>query len=373
MPDKSAIIQRALDLGFDDIGFTTADPFDSQREVLRQREESYAWIAEKGLDLVGGTDPGKLYPGARSIIVLLENYFRRAFPPSLEGKFGRCYLDDDRVTKEDLALRIRAFIDFLRRSGIDPKVSSSLPHRIAAARAGLGTFGKNCLLYSRRVARQSSWVLPIAILVDREFPPDEPRIEVGCPDWCRNACITACPTGALKGPRHLEPRLCISYLSYYGQGITPLELREPMGIWVYGCDRCQEVCPRNRPWMSQDLPVNSRAAALVEDLQLARLLHMNGEYFKARVWPRMFYMPPGEIWRWQMNAARAIGNSLDPAYVPDLARSLRENPDPRVRGMAAWALGRIGGPEAGKVLESALGMDQGQAGEEILRALERVK
>lgn len=371
MLSRAEVIEKALELGFDDAGVTTADPFESQREVLRAREESYAWTAAKGLDLLAGTDPGSAFGWARSIVVLLENYCRQSFPPSLTGKFGRCYLADDRATKDGLYLRVKAFREFLRRGGIESKSPMNVSHRLSAARAGLGTFGKNCLLYSNRAARRSSWVLPLVFLVDREFPTDAPTMEVGCPEWCRNACITACPTGALKGPRHLDPRLCISYLSYYGPGINPPELREPMGTWVYGCDRCQEVCPRNAPWMSQDLPLSERAAARVEDFQLTRLLHMDGDYFTARVWPHMFYMPPAEIWRWQMNAARAMGNSLDRAYIPDLARSLRENPDERVRGMSAWALGRIGGPKAREALERARAAGEGLAGEEVRQALDR--
>lgn len=372
MASRSELIERAFELGFDDIGFTTAEPFVSQREILMAREQSYSWAAGRGLDLVKGTDPGNVYSGARSIIVLIENYYRLSFPPSLEGKFGRCYLDDDRVTKDRLTLRLKAFRDYLRQAGIESKVPFNIPHRPAAARAGLGSCGKNSLLYSKRAARRSSWILPLAILVDREFAPDEPCAQEACPGWCKNACIAACPTGALKGPRHLDPRLCISYLSYYGEGITPPELREAMGIWVYGCDRCQEVCPRNRAWMSQDLPVNERAAALEQDFQLPRLLHMDSQYFSARVWPRMFYMPPAEIWRWQMNAARAMGNSLDPVYIPDLASALREATDHRVREMAAWALGRIGGPKALKVLERALPAEDGPVRLEVLRALEAI-
>ena len=122
----------------------------------------------------------------------------------MEKYFGRCYLDDDRMTKDRLAKRIKTFRNFLRENGIDSRVPFNLPHRLAAARAGMGTFGKNCLLYSNKVVRQGSWILPIAVVVDHEFSPDEPTLEVGCPDWCKNVCIIACPTGALKGLRKLS-------------------------------------------------------------------------------------------------------------------------------------------------------------------------
>ena len=101
-----------------------------------------------------------------------------------------------------------------------------------------------------------------------EYSPDEPDIAIGCPDWCRNACVAACPTRALKGGGKIDPRRCISFLTYYGEGLTPLELREPMGMYVYGCDRCQNVCPRNIPWMAGEKPQNPRVSAKAANFDL---------------------------------------------------------------------------------------------------------
>jgi epoxyqueuosine reductase len=371
MITKNQIIEKSRECGFADIGFTTAEPFPEQRALLQERRESYEWAYKSGLDLTAGTDPKNILPDARSIIVLMEVYFREAYPQSLERHFGRCYLDDDRVTKDRLAQRIKAFRSFLRDEGIQTQVPFHLPHRVAAARAGLGTFGKNCLFYSRREAARGSWVLPIAVVVNREFEPDEPTLTVGCPDWCRNACLTACPTGALKGPRHIDPRRCISYLTYFGQGLTPPDLREPMGLWVYGCDHCQNVCPRNAPWLARDLPLNQKVAGMVEDFQLEKLLAMDAAWFKTRIWPHMFYMSEADLWRWQMNAARVMGNTRDDRFVPELIRAFSENGDERVRAMAAWSLGRIGGPLAKKALEADLPQTEGIIRDEILSALER--
>ena len=351
MLTKNDIIEKAFELGFADAGFTTAEPFEKHRELLVECGEEYAWAEKVGLALLDGSDPRKVHPEAKSIIVLVESYFRGSYPPAIERNFGRCYLDDDRVTKDGLALRIKAFRSFLRENGIDSKVPFNLPHRAAAVRAGLGGTGRNCLFYSRNAARKSSWVLPFTVTVDREFAPDTPSAGLDCPEWCRNACISACPTRALKGNCRVDPRKCISFLSYFGRGITPLELREPMGMYVYGCDRCQEVCPRNAPWLAQELPVNAKVAAKAEFFDLQKLLHMDRDYFTAHIWPHMFYMSPDDIWRWKMNVARVMGNSTDEKYTGDLGRAFRENDDPRVRGMAAWALGKIGGHGAKSLLE----------------------
>lgn len=361
---------KAQELGFADIGFTTAEPFDSQRQILIERQEGYAWALKAGLDLVAGTDPQSVLPGARSIIVLLDAYFIQANPRGMEPFFGRCYLDDDRVTKDGLAVRIKAFRDYLGQQGIKAKIPFNVPHRLAAARAGLGNFGKNCLFYSNKVARKSSWVLPIAVVVDKGFTPGQSTLEVGCPDWCKNVCLTACPTGALRGPRKIDPRRCISFLTYYGQGLTPRELREPMGLWVYGCDRCQNVCPRNAPWLAADLPQNQRVADKAPAFELAKLLHMDAQYFEQRIWPHMFYMTAKDLWRWKMNVARVMGNTQDPLYVPELIQAFHREEDERVRGMCAWSLGRIGGPQARGVLESARASNQGLVAQEVDWALE---
>lgn len=352
MLKKEEIVKHALEIGFDDIGFTTAEVFESQRDLLSQRQEYYAWAAEKGLDLINGLDPRHHLYEAKSIIVLLDNYYRSAFPASLLGHFGRCYLDDDRITRDGLAQKVKAFRNFLREKGINSKVPFDIPHRLSAARAGLGTFGKNCMFYASRTARQSSWVLPIAIIVDYEFEADEASINIDCPPWCKNACIAACPTGALSGRGTINPQKCISYLTYYGDEITPEKLREPMGRWVYGCDRCQNVCPRNEAWLAQELPLNESVLAKKDAFELRSLLHMDREYYSTKIWPHMFYMPLEKMWKWKMNVARAMGNTKDITYISDLQKAFNEHEDERVRAMIIWAINKLGGDSAVEILQN---------------------
>ncbi|MFH2121085.1 MAG: hypothetical protein ABIJ25_11915 [Pseudomonadota bacterium] len=84
MVGKKEVIENALECGFEDTGFTTAAPFETQRAYLEERREDYEWAIRSGLDLIAGTDPKSIFPEAKSIIVIMEAYFREAFPPSLE-------------------------------------------------------------------------------------------------------------------------------------------------------------------------------------------------------------------------------------------------------------------------------------------------
>jgi epoxyqueuosine reductase len=151
--------------------------------------------------------------------------------------------------------------------------------------------------------------------------------------------------------------------------MTPDDLREPMGMWVYGCDRCQNVCPRNQAWSTAPLPPNEKVFARADDFDLSRLLAMDARFFRERIWPHMFYMPEDDLWRWHMNVARAMGNSGDPKYIPDLVSAIQENRDPRVRGMAAWALGRMSGGRMRPFLESRRAGEVDSVKEEIEHAI----
>jgi len=371
MLTKNAIIEKACELGFDEIGFTTAEPFELQHEVLEERQEEYAHLM-RGTDLKGGTVPKNKMPGAKSILVLVDMLLKESFDPRMEAHFGRFYIDEDRIFQKEMVLQGQNFVKFLQEDGMEAMISHDLPHRACAARAGIGNVGKNCIMYSSKPGFENSWIILTAILVDREYEPDESKDEkeFDCPDWCRNTCIISCPTHALKGPRNLDPRLCISNLSYLSREITPLELREPMGLWVYGCDRCQNVCPRNDAWRTKEKAVNQRVATKTPDFELTKLLHMDENYFKNKVWPHFYYIPSKHLWLWKMNVARVMGNTHDQKYVSELIRAFKENEDERVKGMIAWALGQLGGVSARNALEDYQKGSEGLVQAEINQALE---
>ncbi|MFH1092184.1 MAG: 4Fe-4S double cluster binding domain-containing protein [Pseudomonadota bacterium] len=369
MNKKQLLVEKALELGFEDAGFTGVEPFDLYLQEIDSRPEMYAWAMTEQFNVRRGAEPAKKHPWARSILVLIRNYHRQGFPPQLIGKIGRCYLVDERQEKKEEHRRMVDYLHFLKSEGLQYYVDGELPARMAAARAGVVTYGRNNFVFAKRGLLRASWLESIPILLDAEVEPDEPSIELGCPSWCKNACIAACPTHALYAPKKMNPHKCIAYNSYYGGGLTPLELREPMGTWVYGCDRCQEVCPRNQAWMHQDLPENIPLKQRAGDFTLETLLTMDQDHYVNRVWPLAFYISRKNRAKWQMNAARALGNLGDRGQTPLLIRSLSGNENETVRAMCAWALGKLGGDKARSALEAARRREQGLIREEIELAL----
>jgi epoxyqueuosine reductase len=116
--------------------------------------------------------------------------------------------------------------------------------------------------------------------------------------------------------------------------------------------------------------VNQKTAGMVEAFRLERLLHMDKAYFTAQIWPHMFYMSDADLWRWKANVARAMGNTRDEVYVPELVKAFQESDDERTVAMIAWALGRIGGAAAKAALKAFLSGSSAPVREEILADLE---
>jgi epoxyqueuosine reductase len=368
---KERLRDKALELGFEDAGFTGTDPLDLYITELSTRPaKMYGWAQTDSFNVLRGANFKEKHPWARSLLVLIRNYHRRAFPPELIGTFGRCYQVDERKEKGLEHKRLMDFFAFLKGEGVRFWFEEELPARMSAARAGLVTYGGNCFVYARKSMKGASWLESIPLILDAPIEPDAPSIELGCPSWCKNACVAACPTGALYAPLKMNPRLCIAFNSYYGDGLTPLPLREPMSTWVYGCDRCQQVCPRNQPWMNQTLPENPALQARAPDFALTTLLTMSDDHYHNKVWPLMFYISRKKKSKWQMNAARALGNLGDKGNVPVLIAAMKESPSEEVRAMCAWALGRLAGRQAREALEAGRTTEEGATKSEIEQALE---
>jgi epoxyqueuosine reductase len=341
-----AVREKAIELGFDLVGFARAERFEPERALIledlaRGHMEGMAWITADRIKLA--CEPEALLPGARTIVGLGTSYGQSgAHPPTssraggLRGRvaryaWGRDYHDVVGRRLRELAAAIvhvagvgthcRVFVD-----------TGPLVERAAAERAGLGFVGKNtCLL----TGRYGSYVVLSAVVTTAALEPD-PFVARDCGS-CR-ACLDACPTGALVEQGQLDARRCISSLTIEHRGFIPAELRSLMGDWVFGCDVCQEVCPWNRARSRAHHPELSSEAGAGESLDLIELIEMDDATFRARFrgTPLMRAKRGGLL----RNAVIALGNKGDRSAIPALTMAL-EDADPLVRGHAAWALSRI--------------------------------
>ncbi len=209
--------------------------------------------------------------------------------------------------------------------------SAPLAERDFGWLAGLGWIGKNTMLISPQAG---SFFFLSALLTSVELPADMP-LEVDHCGTC-TACLDACPTDAFPEPRVLDATKCIATLTIEDRGPVPAELRDGLGSWVFGCDVCQDVCPWNR-----HAPLVEERAFMARDgeptLPLADLLTLDPQGFRERF--RGSPILRAKRHGLARSAAIALGNTPDPEAAEALAAALAD-PEPVVRGAAAWALGR---------------------------------
>jgi epoxyqueuosine reductase len=202
--------------------------------------------------------------------------------------------------------------------------------REGAARAGVGFYGKNTLLITRR---HGSWVVLGTVVTTAEIERSAP-LDLDCGSCTR--CIDACPTGALDDPGVLDSTKCLSYWSQ-APGAVPAEYREEMGSYVYGCDICQDVCPWNRG--TEKRRVGARIPEDAEPVvSLVDWLEATDDDLRAR-YDRL-YFPRNDPRYLRRNALIAAGNAGDAALLPAVKR-WSESDDSLLREHAEWALGRL--------------------------------
>jgi epoxyqueuosine reductase len=263
------IRQKAFELGFDDCGFASAEELSADIPLLEQwlGEGMHANMHYMANHFEKRTNPSRLVEGAKSVIVLLSNYYPKEKPKYSDSPIIARYAygqDYHHVIKDKLKL----LFDYIK-TDLYPELegrcfvdSAPVLERSLAVKAGLGWIGKNTNLIHKRLG---SYVFISELIVNLDLPSGEP-IKEACGGCIR--CMDACPTNALIAPRKLDARKCISYLTIENKDAIPEEFKGKMENRVFGCDICQEACPwtwKSRPHSVQELFPNPKILTLSSD------------------------------------------------------------------------------------------------------------
>lgn len=348
LPDLANLAQSIKDwgreLGFQQVGIAGVDL--QEHEAYLQRWLAAGHQGEMDYMAAHGSKrsrPAELVPGTLRVISLRMDYLpgdtrmseRLAEPEKAyvsRYALGRDYHKLIRKRLQHLAERIQEVIGpFGYRAFVD---SAPVLEKALAEQAGLGWIGKNTLLLNRKAG---SWFFLGELFVDLPLPVDEPHAGEHC-GRC-TACLDICPTAAFVGPRQLDARRCISYLTIELKGSIPEELRPLIGNRVFGCDDCQIVCPWNR-FARPSAEGDFQPRHGLDNATLAELFLWTEEQFLSRTEGSPLRRAGYE--RWLRNLAVGLGNAPSTIVVLEALKARRDDPSALVREHVAWALRRHG-------------------------------
>lgn len=273
MSTKEVLRSLLTDAGAAAVGFAEAAPVSEHEERIYRTflaEGRQAGMTYLARNAALRSDPRTLLEGARTVISLAFSYWPgkevAIKAPVALYALGRDYHKALRTALRPVCREIESHYDCQTRICVD---SAPLAERYWAWKAGLGVNGLNgCLI----VPGVGSFVVLAEILTTLEIESDKPA-ESDCGRCGR--CLKACPTGALCH-NGVDARKCISYLTIEHKGDWP-EGTDGYGS-LFGCDRCQTVCPHNRnPAPARLTDFSPRQAVL--DLTARRCLKLTDEEF----------------------------------------------------------------------------------------------
>jgi epoxyqueuosine reductase len=334
---KEKIKAKSRQLGFILAGVTLPDPPPHYSTFER-------WLAEghHGAMAYLATDrsrarrakPREILPECKSILVLATPYSAHLSEKRDDhGQIASYAIAND--YHDILPPRMQELVVFIERQVGHPVANrwytdtGPILERDLAQRAGLGWIGKNtCLIHPQK----GSYFLLSEIFLELELEPDAPFVTDHCGTCTR--CIQACPTRCILPNRTIDARRCISYLTIELKDDIPVEVRDKIGDWVFGCDICQDVCPWNRFAGEGDpaFETNTPLPPLTEELALtpqAFNQRFKGSPIKRA--KRRGYL---------RNVAVALGNTGDMHALPILQNAINDE-EAIIHEHAQWAIEQI--------------------------------
>lgn len=239
------------EIGLDIIEVTDSKPLIEYKDYLRKRIENNENVEFEESDINKRINPKLSFESVKSIIVVAISY-NTGYTRKLENKnklygklstisFGVDYHKVLNDKMEILANRLKEIdSNFEYRRVVD---TGPLLEKAIAKKAGIGWQGKNTLIINNKYGSKISIGYLLTNIEFEMFEENKKILDYNDCGDCK-ICISACPTKALNGDYTMNSKKCISYLTQTKNTI-PYDLRDKMGIQVYGCDICQSVCPHN--------------------------------------------------------------------------------------------------------------------------------
>jgi epoxyqueuosine reductase len=324
------LARLAEELGLDAVGAAPAGPYEETERHIHERR-ARGLFADMRFTMARpevSCHPETLLAGARTVVSAALCYWADGEePPPGHGRLPR-------YTWWDAYAALRERLDEVgRRLGGEYRVlvdANQHVDREAAARSGVGFYGKNTMVITRRFG---SWVVLGTLVTTAELEPTPP-LDADCGSC--TLCIDACPTDALDEPGVLDATRCLSYWTQ-SSGPFPEEYREALGDRVYGCDICQDVCPWNRGVEKRRAGTGPGPHA-EPHVSLVDWLRTDQDELRLR-YDRLFV--PRNDGRWlRRNALVAAGN-VGGAEERDAVAGYLDDDDEMLREHAAWALARL--------------------------------
>jgi epoxyqueuosine reductase len=328
----SQLKEHALSHGIDLIGITSAKPF-----VRQGREQEII-------------DPKEMLPDAQAVIVTAfhMNEAIGGFPIDKDPPRGRFSQYSVRAFSPLEDYHIGIIQGFLEKHGYEavPNQDEWIPMKLAAARAGLGKYGKNAVILTEEYG---SYVMFATVVTNAPLVFEDMYLYASDCGTC-DLCLKSCPTGAIYEPYKINRRQCIT--EWLWGTFAPIDLREKQENRLFGCEECTQVCPRNKKFAPREAyPVK------IDDVsstpELIPLVTGSEEYYRKNI--ASFPLRAG-VDAIRGNVIIALGNIQTKEAIDPLCRTI-EDPNPQIRAYSAWSLGRIGSAKAQRGLENALKME----------------
>ena len=341
---RASYLSFSTELGIDALGIVPAgrmQTFDIYTATIRRGVPAQLSYLEKNAHR--RAEVSFVQSSAKTVICAAV-----ALPDVCQTPTGRyaqfCFLGDYHHT---LRSRLSQLVEYLKgyfdigewRACVD---SAPLPERALAVRAGLGDIGRNHQVIHPTLG--SHFVLG-ELLVDvdlmmyrdllshraQSFSPNglEPG-KVRCCSPQHSMCVQHCPTGALQHDRYDFNR-CLSYWSTQHRGKIPSFYARAMGDRIWGCDACQQHCPRARGKLT-----SIRIASVLSELTFDDIFSLSGKALTRRLaGSPLCDASPNLLVR---NACIVLANTQNRAYVPQLCDISNHHSCEWVRETAAESL-----------------------------------